>query len=85
MAHNDVGKISSKIKCQGTKRGGSSGGISTKSSSRKTNSEGQPSSSTKSSISKRRKRKKSRSFLTKEFKKAKPPTFDGEINKGEES
>jgi hypothetical protein len=39
----------------------------------------------KSSISKKRKRKKSQSFLTEEFKKARPPTFDGEIKKGEEA
>jgi hypothetical protein len=32
----------------------------------------------------REKRKKYQSFLTKEFKKARPPTFDGEINKGKD-
>jgi hypothetical protein len=42
------------------------------------------SSGTKSNIPKKRKRNNSQSSLTEEFKKAKPPTFDGEINKGEE-
>jgi hypothetical protein len=46
LDHNDAGKSSSKRKHQGTKRGGSSGGISTESSSQKTNSAGQSSSGT---------------------------------------
>jgi hypothetical protein len=54
------------------------------SSSQKTISANQTSSGTESSISKKRKRKKSHSFMTEEFKKVKPPTFDGEIKKGEE-
>jgi hypothetical protein len=71
-------------KASGAKKGESSGGISTESSSRKTISAGQSSSGTKSNISKKRKRKNSQSFQTEEFKKAKLPTFDGEIKKGEE-
>jgi hypothetical protein len=35
-------------------------------------------------ISKKRKRNKSQSFFTEEFKKDKPPTFGGEIKKIEE-
>jgi len=79
-----VGRSSSKRKHRGTKKGKSRGGVSIESSSRKTISVGQPSSGTKSNIYERRKRKKSQNFLTEEFKKAKPPTFDGEIKKGEE-
>jgi hypothetical protein len=85
MDHNDAGNISSKRQCQGTKRGGPSGGISTESSGPKINSTGQSSSGTKFNISKRRKRNKSQSFLIEEFNKANPPTFDGEIKKGEEA
>jgi hypothetical protein len=40
MDHNDVGNSSSKRKCQGAKRGRSSGGNSTDSSGQKTNSAG---------------------------------------------
>jgi hypothetical protein len=32
----------------------------------------------------KKKRKNSQSYLIEKFKKAKPPTFNGEINKGEE-
>jgi hypothetical protein len=85
MDHNNVGNISSKIKHQGTKRGGSSGGNSTESSGQKTNSVGQSSNGTKSSISKRRKRNKSQSFMTEKFNKNKLLPFDGEIKKGEEA
>jgi hypothetical protein len=46
LAHNDVGRSSSKRKHRGTKRGESSGGISTESSSRKTISAEQSSSGT---------------------------------------
>jgi hypothetical protein len=84
MAHSDVGRSSSRKKHQDAKKGKLSGSVSTESSSRKTTSVEQSSSGTKSNIPKKRKRKNSHSSLTEEFKKAKPPTFDGEINKGEE-
>jgi hypothetical protein len=41
-------------------------------------------SDTGSSIPKRKRKRHSQSSLTEEYKKAKPPTFDGEIKKGEE-
>jgi hypothetical protein len=37
-----------------------------------------------SSVPRKKKKRHSQSSLTEEFKKAKPPTFDGEIKKGEE-
>ena len=55
------------------------------SSGQKTNLAGDFSNGRKSSISKKRKRKKYQSFMTEEFKKARPSTFDGEIKKGEEA
>jgi hypothetical protein len=42
------------------------------------------SSDTRPSVPRNKKRDTRRVFLTKEFKKAKSPTFDGEIKKGEE-
>jgi hypothetical protein len=41
-------------------------------------------SDTGSSVPRKKKKRHSQSSLTEEFKKAKPPTFDGEIKKGEE-
>jgi hypothetical protein len=41
-------------------------------------------SETGSSVPKKKKKRHSQSSLTEEFKKEKPPTFDGEIKKGEE-
>jgi hypothetical protein len=71
MDHNDGGKSSYNRNHQGTKRGGSSGVISTESSIQKTNSARQSSSGMEYNISKMRKRNKSHSFLTEEFKKDK--------------
>ena len=49
-------------------------------------SEGSSSSRTSSySQTKRKRQKTSKSHRFEEFKKAKPPSFDGEINKGEEA
>jgi hypothetical protein len=42
-------------------------------------------SETGSSVPKKKKKRHSKSSLTEEFKKEKPPTFDGEIKKGEEA
>jgi hypothetical protein len=50
------------------------------------NSEGSSSSKTSSySRRKRKKRKNSKSHNLEEFKKVKPPSFDGEIKKGEDA
>jgi hypothetical protein len=66
------------------RKGRSGGSISTESSSGKTTSEELSSSDTGSSVPRKKKKRHSQSSLTEEFKKAKPPTFDGEIKKGEE-
>jgi hypothetical protein len=78
-----VGKSSSKRRHLNVKKSKASGIISTKSYSRKIYFEDLSSSDTESSVRRKRKRH-SQSSVTKEFKKAKPPTFDGEIKKGEE-
>jgi hypothetical protein len=84
LAHNDVGNSSSRKRHRDAKKGRSGGSVSTESSSRKTTSIELSSSGIESSVPKKKKRKNSQSSLTEEFKKAKPPTFDGEIKKGEE-
>jgi hypothetical protein len=84
MTHNAARSSYSIKKHQDAKKGKPSGSVSMKSSSRKTTSAEQSSSGTKSSVPKKSKRKSSQSSVTEEFKKAKPPTFDGKIKKGEE-
>jgi hypothetical protein len=79
-----VGKSSSRKRHQNSKKCRSSGSVSIESSSRKTTSVEFSSSGIESSVPKNKKRNNSHSSLTEEFKKTKPPTFDGEIKKGEE-
>jgi hypothetical protein len=66
------------------RRSKASGGTSTKSSSGKTTTGKLSNNDTRSSVPKKKKKRHSQSSLTKEFKKAKSPTFYGEIKKGEE-
>jgi hypothetical protein len=84
LSHNDVEMSSSKKRHQDDKKGRSNERNSTKSSSRKTTSVELSSSGMDSSVLKRKKKIHSQSSLTEEFKKAKLPTFNGEIKKGEE-
>jgi hypothetical protein len=55
------------------------------SSERTTTSERLSNNETGSSTHKKRRKRHSKSSLSEEFKKEKPPTFDGEIKKGEEA
>jgi hypothetical protein len=82
--HSNVGRSSSKKRHRDAKRSRASGDTSTESSSGKTTTEELSNSDTRSSVPKKKKKRHSQSSLTEEFKKAKPPTFDGEIKKGEE-
>jgi hypothetical protein len=77
-----VVKSSSKKGHQNVKKNKSSGSNSTGSSSKKISFEEMSNNDTGSSIPRKRKRR-SESSLIEEFKKAKPPTFDGEIKKRE--
>jgi hypothetical protein len=85
--NNNTGKSTSKKAQQGAKRHATNRDSSMKSPSEKEKSSEELSSDEVSSESQRkRKRKKhSKSSIPEEFKKAKPPTFDGEIKKGEEA
>jgi hypothetical protein len=78
LAHSNVGNSSSKKRHQNVKKGKSGGSISTDSSNRNIYFEEFSNSDTGLSIPRKRKRH-SESSLTGEFKKAKLPTFDGEI------
>jgi hypothetical protein len=70
---------------RGARRSISSGDSSTESSSENiATSEGLSIEGTGASTNRKRRKKHSKSSLTEEFKKAKPPTFDGEV-KGEEA
>jgi hypothetical protein len=84
LSHRNVGRSSSKKRHQDVKKRRASGSISTESSSGKTTAKELSIRDSGSSVPGKKKKRHSHSSLTKEFKKAKPPTFDGEIKKEEE-
>jgi hypothetical protein len=81
LAHNDMGRSSSKKRYQNVKKTKFAGSVSTKSSIIELSSEELSNDDIGSSIPRKRKRP-SQISLTEQFKKDKLPTFDGEIKKG---
>jgi len=83
LIHSKIGRSYSKKRHRDGKKGRSGGNSFIESSSRNSTSDKLSNNDTGLSVPRKKKKRHSLSSLTEYFKKANPPTFDGEIKKGE--